>query len=187
MDGSDYFCKQTNFDTALRYDKLDMWAKFPDFETRIRDAIVTRQALDRITIGFNGTSAADQTDRAAHPLLQDVNKGWLQKMREDSPARPLGCRGRQGRGQGVVWPERRFHRHRRDGVACQAEPASGLGASGPGLVVIVGDDLIVDKYGPIMDAAEGSLDTLAKAAVMADRQLGGLPPSACPTSRPMRS
>jgi hypothetical protein len=34
MDGSDYVCKQTNFDTALRYDKLDMWAKFPDFETR---------------------------------------------------------------------------------------------------------------------------------------------------------
>jgi hypothetical protein len=50
-----------------------------------------------------------------------------------------------------------------------------MGASCPGLVVIVGDDLIVDKYGPIMDAAEGSLDTLAKAAVMADRQLGGLP------------
>jgi P2 family phage major capsid protein len=91
MDGSDYVCKQTNFDTALRYDKLDMWAKFPDFETRIRDAIVTRQALDRITIGFNGTSAADQTDREAHPLLQDVNKGWLQKMREDSPERVLSA------------------------------------------------------------------------------------------------
>jgi P2 family phage major capsid protein len=63
----------------------------PGLRDPIRDAIVTRQALDRITIGFNGTSAADQTNREANPLLQDVNKGWLQKMREDSPARVLSA------------------------------------------------------------------------------------------------
>lgn len=176
MDGSDYFCKQTNFDTALRYDKLDMWAKFPDFETRIRDAIVTRQALDRITIGFNGTSAADQTDRAAHPLLQDVNKGWLQKMREDSPERVLSAvEGGKVAGKVSYGPNGDFTGI--DAMVWRAKNAllPEWARHAPGLVVIVGDDLIVDKYGPIMDAAEGSLDTLAKAAVMADRQLGGLP------------
>ena len=91
MDGTAYNCKQTNFDTALRYDKLDMWAKFPDFETRIRDQIVIRQALDRIMIGFNGTSAAATTDRAANPLLQDVNIGWLKHQRTDNAAPTLSA------------------------------------------------------------------------------------------------
>lgn len=38
-----------------------------------------RQALDRIMIGFNGVKRAKTSDRDANPMLQDVNKGWLQK------------------------------------------------------------------------------------------------------------
>ena len=53
IDGEGYKCTQTNSDTALPYAKLDLWAKFQDFQTRIRDAIITRQALDPIMIGFN--------------------------------------------------------------------------------------------------------------------------------------
>ena len=78
----EYACKQTNFDTAFPYALLDAWAKFPDFQVRLTNAIIERQSLDRIMIGFNGTSAALATDRANNPLLQDVNKGWLQKIRE---------------------------------------------------------------------------------------------------------
>lgn len=77
-----YACKQTNFDTAFPYALLDAWAKFPDFQVRLTNAIIERQSLDRIMIGFNGTSAALATDRANNPLLQDVNKGWLQKIRD---------------------------------------------------------------------------------------------------------
>ena len=77
-----YACKQTNCDTAFPYARLDAWAKFPDFQVRLTNAIIERQSLDRIMIGFNGTSAALATDRANNPLLQDVNKGWLQKIRE---------------------------------------------------------------------------------------------------------
>ena len=58
LDPQGYFCTQTNFDTHITYARLDAWAKFKDFQTRIRDAIVQRQALDRICIGFNGTSRA---------------------------------------------------------------------------------------------------------------------------------
>ncbi len=36
----EYKCEQTNFDTVLTYAKLDLWAKFQDFQVRIRDAIV---------------------------------------------------------------------------------------------------------------------------------------------------
>lgn len=84
-----YTCKQTNFDTAFPYSLLDAWAKFPDFQVRLTNAILQRQALDRIMIGFNGTSAAAATDRTTNPLLQDVNIGWLQKIRTGAPTRVL--------------------------------------------------------------------------------------------------
>ena len=48
----------------LTYAKLDLWAKFQDFQVRIRDAIVKRQALDRIMIGFNGVKRAKTSNRS---------------------------------------------------------------------------------------------------------------------------
>ncbi|MDM3711656.1 P2 family phage major capsid protein, partial [Proteus mirabilis] len=39
-----YNCQKTNYDTHLDYSKIDMWAKLTDFQTRIRDAIIRRQA-----------------------------------------------------------------------------------------------------------------------------------------------
>ncbi len=79
-----------DFDTVLTYAKLDLWAKFQGFPVRIRDAIVKRQALDRIMIGFNGVKRAKTSNRSENPLLQDVNKGWLQKIREDAPDHVMG-------------------------------------------------------------------------------------------------
>lgn len=85
-----YHCRQTNFDTAIRYEKLDMWAMFQDFQRRIRDAIIQRQALDRIMIGFNGTSRAATSNRTVNKMLQDVNIGWLHKIRLEAPEHVLG-------------------------------------------------------------------------------------------------
>lgn len=87
MDGSTYRCEQTNYDTHLKYPTLDAWAKFPDFQARLRDAIIQRIALDRIMIGFNGTRRAATSNRATNPLLQDVGIGWLQQMRNNAPQR----------------------------------------------------------------------------------------------------
>ena len=81
-----YLCKQTDFDWARGYALMDAWRHKPDFETLLRDAILQQQSRDRIMIGWHGTSAADQTDRTANPLLQDVNIGWLKKIRDNAPA-----------------------------------------------------------------------------------------------------
>lgn len=89
MDAYRYFCQPVNFDFHMKYNKLDLWARFQDFQTRIRDAIVKRQALDYITIGFNGVSRAATSDRQKNPLLQDVAVGWLQKYRNDAPERVM--------------------------------------------------------------------------------------------------
>lgn len=61
LDSKGYQCVQTNFDTHIKYQKLDAWAKFKNFQTLVAMAILRRQALDRIMIGFNGTSIAADT------------------------------------------------------------------------------------------------------------------------------
>lgn len=81
-----YECRQTNYDVGIDYSTLDAWARFPDFMNRYMNAIYQRIGLDIIMIGWHGQSAADTTDRAANPLLQDVNTGWLYDLKTNNPA-----------------------------------------------------------------------------------------------------
>ena len=89
LENSLYELSSTESDVGLPYAKIDAWAKFPDFQERYSAAVQKRIAQDRIVIGFHGTSAAIQTDLAANPKLQDVNKGWLQQLREQAPQQVL--------------------------------------------------------------------------------------------------
>lgn len=89
LDGQGYELFETHSDVALKYASIDAWAKFPNFPQRYSAAVQKQIALDRIMIGWNGTSAAATTDRVANPLLQDVNKGWLQIARDQAPEQIL--------------------------------------------------------------------------------------------------
>ncbi|WP_454565405.1 phage major capsid protein, P2 family [Pseudomonas sp. AIG] len=89
VSGLDYELYHTESDVGLPFAKIDSWAKFPDFAERYGAAVQRQIALDRIMIGWHGVEAAAQTDLAAHPMLQDVNKGWLQLAREQIPAQVL--------------------------------------------------------------------------------------------------
>ncbi len=84
-----YELVSTESDVSLSYAKIDAWAKFPDFHVRYSAAVQKQIALDRIMIGFHGVQAAAQTDITQYPLLQDVNKGWLQIAREKIPQQVL--------------------------------------------------------------------------------------------------
>ncbi|EFH9696728.1 P2 family phage major capsid protein, partial [Escherichia coli] len=57
-----YQCEQVNYDTFISYPQLDAWAAHPDFQSRISTQIARQVALDRIMIGFNGTSHADESN-----------------------------------------------------------------------------------------------------------------------------
>lgn len=89
LDNSLYELASTESDVGLPYAKIDAWAKFPDFKDRYSAAVQKRIAQDRIVVGFHGTHAAPQTDLVANPKLQDVNKGWLQQLREQAPQQVL--------------------------------------------------------------------------------------------------
>jgi len=173
MEGSSYFCKQTNFDTALRYGKLDAWAKFQDFQTRIRDAILKRQALDRIMIGFNGTSAAAQSDRVTNPLLQDVNIGWLQKMRDHAAERVMtevvdasgkitvGTSGDYKNLDALVY----------DMVNNLIDPWH---QDDTELVVLTGRKLLSDKYFPLVNSDLVPTEKTAADMMISQKRIGGL-------------
>lgn len=176
LDGREYECKQTNFDTALRYAKLDMWAKFPDFETRIRDAIIRRQALDRILIGFNGTSAAAATNRVTNPLLQDVNIGWLQKMRVENAARVMD-EGADVAGKVTYGSHASADYATLDAMVWDAKESllAEWAKDDTELVAIVSGDLLHDKYFPMINSVEKPSEDLARDVIMSTKRLGGLP------------
>ena len=85
LDDSTYELFSTESDVSLPYAKIDAWAKFPDFHQRYSAAVQKQIALDRIMVGFHGLTAEPQTNIVANPMLQDVNKGWLQIAREQIP------------------------------------------------------------------------------------------------------
>lgn len=166
-----YKCSKTNFDTHLPYAKLDIWAKFPDFQTRIRDVIVQRQSLDRMVIGFHGQFISEDTDIVKYPMLQDVNKGWLQHMRENATERVMSS-GKEA-GKVVIG-------HGGDYENLDAAVFDAITLLDPwyredsGLVVIVGRELLHDKYFPLVNTNHRPEDTLAVDIIVSQKRIGGL-------------
>ncbi|GJA83889.1 phage capsid protein [Aeromonas caviae] len=169
-----YECAQTNYDTMIGYAQLDSWAKFPDFQTRIRDAIITRQGLDRIMIGWHGTSAAPDTDRNVNPLLQDVNIGWLQHIRTDAPAQVMS-EGTEGSGKIYVDTTDGDYKNL-DALVFDAvnELIKPWFQDDTDLVVICGRKLLSDKYFPIINDASDNQNKLAGQVLVSQKQIGGL-------------
>jgi P2 family phage major capsid protein len=173
LDENGYECTQTNSDTHIPYAKLDAWAKFPDFQTRVRDAIIRRQALDRILIGFNGTSRAATSNAATNPLLQDVNKGWLQHYREQAAARVLKdgkAAGTIAIGTGAAADYANLDALVMDAVSSLVDPWHQRDTS---LVAIVGANLLHDKYFPIVNANNAPTEQLAADLIISSKRLGG--------------
>lgn len=175
FEDSGYECTQTNFDTALKYAKIDMWAKFPQFQTLLRDSILQRQALDRILIGFNGTTRAATSNRVNFPLLQDVNKGWLQHYREQAPARVLkeGANANQVRvGAAAGADYANLDAVVMDAVNNLIDPWHQEDTE---LVVIVGRDLLADKYFPLVNQAQPNSEKLAADLIISQKRIGNRP------------
>ena len=178
-------CRQTDSDTHVKYAKLDLWAKFKDFQTRLRNQIVAQQARDRIMIGFNGTSAAATTNRGTSPLLQDVNIGWLQQIRANKPTHVFaagakeankiiieaGADGDYANLDSLVYDA--IHSFLPEWVRASTD-----------LRCIVGDGLLHDKYFPMVDQEEKPTERLALEVLLSKKELGGRQAARVPYMRP---
>lgn len=178
LDGRGYKCTQTNFDTSLTYSKLDMWAKFSSFQTQIRDLIVRRQALDRLMIAFNGLKREKTSDRTQHPLLQDVNIGWLEKIRQEAPAHVMSkVMGKDGTivSESVTLGKTASFKNL-DALVMAAKSAMihEQFRTSQDLVVICGNDLIDEKYFPLVNKEQENSEKLAADVIIGQKLLGGL-------------
>lgn len=173
LDPHAYECVSTEFDTYLPWSKLDAWSRFPDFQVRVRNAIIRQQALDRIMIGFNGTSAAAETDRQANPMLQDVNKGWLHHYRTDAEQRVLSGGATAGK---IVIGEAGDYANL-DALVFDAvnELIDPWHREDTSLVAIMGRKMLADKYYPLIQQ-HGETPTEARALdmIISQKRVGGL-------------
>jgi P2 family phage major capsid protein len=173
MDARGYTCVKTDFDTHITYAKLDAWAKFPDFQARVRDAIVQRQALDRMLIGFHGTSAASATDLAANPLLQDVNIGWLQKIRTEADTHVMDSGNDPTKVSYGTDPTADYKNL--DALVYDAlmllDPWY---REDPGLRAFVSRDLMHDKLFPLVNDPTDPTEKIAADLLVSQKRVGGL-------------
>lgn len=176
-----YFCAKVNYDTALPYAKMDQWAHKKEFETIVRDAIARRQALDRIMIGFNGTSRAATSNILTNPLLQDVAVGWLQKYRTNAAARVMD-EGAPGDGSIYVGTGAGTHYKNVDALVMDAiaNMIAPWYQKDPGLVAILGRNLLHDKYFPLVNKDQTPTERLAADVMLSQERVGGVPAMTVP-------
>lgn len=180
LDKQGYECAQTDFDTAIRYAQLDAWARHKEFQTLLRDAILRRQALDRIMIGFNGTSVAPTTNRITNPLLQDVNIGWLEQYRLNAPARVLKGGKVDGKvviGSGANADYNNLDALFYDVIANLIDPWH---RKDPGIVVILGSNLVHDKFFPLVNKDQPASEKIATDLILSQKRVGGKQPVEVP-------
>ena len=151
----------------------------------MRDHCIQQQGLDRLIIGWNGTHAAEDTDIERFPLLQDVNKGWLQHLREQAPLQVIPGINTAAEGQPPVYRTVRVGPGG-DFANMDALVMSAIMLMDPqyredtGLEAICGRELLHDKYFPVVNQDHKPSETLAAQTVVAQKRMGNLPANTQP-------
>jgi len=129
-------------------------------------------------IGFNGTSYAATTDIVANPKLQDVNKGWLQKMREENAARVMSS----GAVQGKITIGATGDYHNVDALVMDivSELIDEVHQDNPDLVVLCNRKTVSDKYFPLVNKEQDNSEKLAADMIISQKRMGNLPVYAVP-------
>ena len=168
----EYLCTQTNYDVGYMYALLNAWSHQPNFQVMLAQMVVRAIALDKIKIGFNGLERRATTDKVAYPLLQDVNVGWLEKIRQWAPERHYSGQDtgdiiQIGAGQNFKTIDALVETGINEFIAEQHRESP--------LVAICGRGILNDKYLPMMNQVLDPSEQLAVRNIYANKQLGTLP------------
>ena len=129
-------------------------------------------------IGFNGVKREKTSDRATYPLLQDVNIGWLEKIRQEKPVQVMDKIVSEGE---VISQTIRVGKGgdflNLDALVMGAvnEKIATWYQEDTELVVIVGRQLLADKYFPIVNRDQPNSETLAADLIVSQKRIGNLP------------
>ncbi|TCB49826.1 phage major capsid protein, P2 family [Acinetobacter sp. ANC 4779] len=170
----EYDCTQTNYDVAYYWSLLNAWKHHPDFKAKLQAMVIKAIALDKLCIGFNGLYRAPTSDRIANPLLQDVKKGWLQKIRDTAPEQHYeGVDDGTGNLVIKVGADNEFKTV--DGlVEFAVEEYIAEQHRESGLIAICGRGILSDKYLPLLNTIQDPTEQLAARTIYANKQLGTL-------------
>ncbi|MBN0742074.1 P2 family phage major capsid protein, partial [Pseudomonas aeruginosa] len=111
----------------------------------------------------------------ANPLLQDVNIGWFQQYRNNAPARVLKEGKTTGKvvvGNGADADYKNLDALVFDVVSSLIDPWH---RRDPGLVVILGRELVHDKYFPMVNKDQPATEKIATDLILSQKRMGGLP------------
>lgn len=185
MDDREYRLYNTEFDTKLPWQLIDAWARFPDFPTRYARHIARSIALSRISIGWHGVAAAAHSNKTNNPNGEDMNIGWLQKLRVERPSHVMGREILNGTATGAAKP---IHIHADAQYKNLDALAYDLIAGQPSWarnstehVVLVSQDLVDEKYFPMInrplsntiDGGRSTSDEVVGGIMMSQKQIGG--------------
>ncbi|MDT8758228.1 phage major capsid protein, P2 family [Sphingomonas psychrotolerans] len=201
LDDREYRLYSTLFDTKLPWSVIDNWSRFPDFAQRYARQVAISVALSRISVGWHGLIAAANTDAVANPNGEDVNIGWLQKLRLERPDHVMG-RALVGVGDAAtatgaaepiyIGPDSDHADGDYKNIDALAyDLISGMPSwarSNTDMVVIVSQDLVDEKYFPMInrkladtiDGGKSTSDAVVSDIVLSTKQIGGRPAAIAP-------
>lgn len=171
----EYDCTQTNYDVAYYWSLLNAWKHHPNFKSMLQSMVIVAIALDKLCIGFNGLYRAATSDRVANPMLEDVKKGWLQKIRDNAPEQHYeGIDDGTGKMVTKIGAGQEFKTV--DGlVEFAVEEYIAEQHRESGLIAICGRGILSDKYLPLLNTIQDPTEQLAARTIYANKQLGTLP------------
>lgn len=197
MKSRSYRLYDTEFDTKLPWRLIDAWSRFPDFATRYSRHVAISIALSRISVGWHGTNAADQSNPVANPNGEDMNIGWLEKLRVEKPDHVMGRAIVDNAANGAAAPVYiGKNANISDGDyknldALAYDLISGMptwASNSTEHVVCVSQDLVDEKYFPMVnrsladtiDGGRSTSDEVTYDIVTSTKQLGGRPAAIVP-------
>jgi P2 family phage major capsid protein len=201
LDDREYRLYDTEFDTKLPWQIIDNWSKFADFAQRYSRHVAISVALSRISVGWHGLTAAANTNPVANPNGEDVNIGWLQKLRLEKPEHVMGrntvTAGGVTTATGTAKPIYiGANSDIGDGDyknidALAYDMISGMptwARSSTDHVVLVSQDLVDEKYFPMInrplsttiDGGRATSDVMTRDIIMSAQQIGGRPAAIVP-------
>lgn len=172
ISGNTYHLVETDSCATIPWSMLCQWgnAGSPgEFVRKMNAYILKAFARDILRVAFNGTRVATgDTDPVANKLGQDVNKGWLQIVKDGAPNQVLSSATLDPSGAAA-----NSHKNL-DALATDLRNSiiAEQFCDDDDLVVLVGRDLIASEQGRLM--GEANLPTEHNAAQMLSKSFGGM-------------
>lgn len=200
-EGREFRLEDTEFDSKLPWQVIDAWSKFDDFAQRYSRHVAISVALSRISVGWHGLAAAASTNAVTNPNGEDVNIGWLQKLRLEKAAHVMGramvTAGGVTTATGAAAPiyigpnSDNADGDYKNIDALAYDMISGMPSwarSSTEHVVLVSQDLVDEKYFPMInrplsdtiDGGRSISDVVTNDIIMSTKQIGGRPAAIVP-------